>query len=201
MRKTLVLRRTRSQPLPESDLPKDLQDVLTQKKMRKRFKEFLMDKLAIESLLFYESLEYYEKLKKDSWRKKAGTALMNKFVLEGSQYQVNLSGKTRDFILEIAQENKFTKTTFIEAKHEIYSLMKVNFLEKFQKYLLGEPETELDEKRISLRPGQVYKSAPNFQSLQELPRERKLSSARRLSIWREYEDEEDEELDQLLDIV
>mmetsp|Transcript_10285 Transcript_10285/g.12387 ORF Transcript_10285/g.12387 Transcript_10285/m.12387 type:complete len:228 (+) Transcript_10285:141-824(+) len=213
------IRRTRSAPLPlgKDELPDNLAIVLDSKKLRRRFKDFLMDKFAIESYLFYDSLELYSKIKKQQWRTKQGTLLLNKFVAEGSQYEVNLSGKVRD---ELLNTSAFTASTFDEAKAEIFNLMKTNFFDNFCKWLAGDDEHTVDERRVTMKHSEVYQKSPDFkrvtipssaentaaakaakerarqrtsiQNAASYPQTRRLSSARRLSLWESWMEDEDE---------
>mmetsp|Transcript_6377 Transcript_6377/g.8371 ORF Transcript_6377/g.8371 Transcript_6377/m.8371 type:complete len:244 (+) Transcript_6377:177-908(+) len=172
--------------------PTDVAEIFESKRLRRKFKDYLLKKLAIESFLFYESLELYEKLTKDSWRQRSGTALVEKFVTEGSEYEINLSSTVRK---NLAETKNFTRDTFAEAKLEVYNLMSVNFFPKFVKYVVSGAEEDClsfdNQKKIDQM--KIYKRSTDLVRHQEgdhANRIRKVTSTRKLTIWQTYYKEE-----------
>jgi len=71
----MALTRVRVQPMPKS-----LGDVLSNPALRNKFRIFLKEKHAVESLLFYESAELYAKIDDAKWAKSAAIDIVSKFV-------------------------------------------------------------------------------------------------------------------------
>lgn len=123
-----------SSVMKSEEIPPTLEVVLDSPELRKKFRHFLQKRLANESLLFYESIELYEQIQKETIRNKAGKQMVAQFILEHSECWVNIPASVRDDLLETSS---FTPETFEIAKKEVYKLMNANFFEYFTKYLQG----------------------------------------------------------------
>jgi hypothetical protein len=111
-----------------SGVPKSLGDVLASSELRYKFRVFLKERLSLESLMFYESIEMYEKIADIKWRKRAGEGLLTKFVIQEADLQVNISSHCRTKLLRVT---KWEKNSFEEAKVEMYELLRTNFFAPF----------------------------------------------------------------------
>ena len=115
-------------PSRPSGLPKSLGDILSNIELRYKFRVFLKERMSVESLMFYESIELYEKIDDPKWRKRAAEGLISKFVMEDAELQVNISSVCSTRLLRIT---KWEPNSFAEAKSEIYDLLKTNFFAPF----------------------------------------------------------------------
>jgi hypothetical protein len=111
-----------------SGLPKSLGDILSSSDLRYKFRLFLKERHSAESLMFYESIELYEKIQDPKWQKRAAEGLISKFVMEDSELQVNISAICTTRLLRVT---KWEQSTFADAKSEIYDLLKTNFFAAF----------------------------------------------------------------------
>lgn len=123
-----------------SGIPKSMGDVLKNADLRFKFRVYLKARHAEENLLFYESVELFQKVGdvggQDKWRHRAAEGLMAKFVLENSVYEINVSAPTR---LKLLRTTKWEKTSFDTAKSETYDLLKENYFTSFvAKEFLGD---------------------------------------------------------------
>lgn len=121
------------------DLPQDLREVLASDDLRSEFMAFLRARLANESLLFYESIELYEKLETQTHRNRIGRKMVEEFVTSESIYWVNLGFSTRE---DLTSTVTFEEDTFDTAKSEVFTLMSCNFFESFKRHLAGVKEAE-----------------------------------------------------------
>lgn len=109
-------------------MPKSLGEILANPSLRYKFRQFLKERQAVESLMFYESIELYEKIDDVKWRKRAAEGLMAKFVMSDAEFEVNISGACRERLL---RTTKWDKECFGEVKYELYDLLKMNFFAAF----------------------------------------------------------------------
>jgi len=118
-----------------SGIPKSLGDVLAASELRYKFRVFLKERHSAESLMFYESIELFEKIKDPKWQKRAGEGLIAKFVMEEAELEANISSHCRTKLLRVT---KWELKTFDEAKSEMYDLLKTNFFAAFiaREYLM-----------------------------------------------------------------
>jgi hypothetical protein len=116
-------------PTPvRATLPKSLGEVLMHPQQRHRFRTYLKEMHADESLLFYESVELYTKIDDPKWSKTAASDIIKKFIHPGGVYEINIPSEIREQLLAA---KKFNKQTFDEAKGEVYRLLKANFFATF----------------------------------------------------------------------
>jgi len=111
-----------------SGIPKSLGDVLSNSELRHKFRLFLKERHSSESLMFYESIELFEKIPDIKWRKRAGEGLLAKFVMEEADLEVNISSSVRTKLL---RTTRWEKDAFADAKSEMYDLLKTNFFSAF----------------------------------------------------------------------
>jgi hypothetical protein len=78
--------------------------------------------------MFYETVELYQSINKDNWRRRAAEGMIRKFVDPQSPYAVNISSKARH---ELLTKKQFERDSFDSAKDELYVLMETNFFGKF----------------------------------------------------------------------
>ena len=118
-----------------SGIPKSLGEVLTSSELRYKFRVFLKERHSAESLMFYESIELFEKIQDPKWQKRAGEGLISKFVMEEAELAANISSHCRTKLLRVT---KWELHTFDEAKSEMYDLLKSNFFAPFiaREYLM-----------------------------------------------------------------
>jgi len=109
-------------------VPTELRQVLNSPRLRYLFRAYLRSLYASESLLFYETVELYQTIDKETWRKRAAEGMIKKFVNPSSQYAVNISSKIREKLLNLRH---FDRNSFDEAKEELYALMASNFFNRF----------------------------------------------------------------------
>ena len=81
-------------------LPTKFQEVLDDNDLRDLFRYYLKNHLATECLLFYENVEMYERIDRDDFRKRAAKGLLIKFILDPSQYRINISSATKQKLLD-----------------------------------------------------------------------------------------------------
>jgi len=128
-------------------MPKSLGDVLSNPTLRSKFRNFLKEKHAVESLLFYESAELYAKIDDAKWAKSAAMDIVSKFVSPdgfcaspihrfcranplscATEDEINIPSAVREALLAT---KKWDKTSFDDAKAEAYKLLKANFFAAF----------------------------------------------------------------------
>lgn len=114
--------------LAAQGVPTELSQVLNSPRLRAMFRAHLKALYASESLMFYETIELYETINKESWRKRAGEGMVKRFVDPSSKYAVNISSRTIEKLLSL---KTFEKESFDDAKKELYDLMTTNFFAKF----------------------------------------------------------------------
>ncbi|GBG29122.1 Regulator of G-protein signaling 4 [Hondaea fermentalgiana] len=108
--------------------PADLKEVLRRPHMRAQFREFLRRSLAQENLLFFETIELYQRIDKAKWRQSAGLQMIEKFLEPDSLFQVNLPARVAEHLRSVTT---FEADSFDEAKREIFRLMNDNFFNRF----------------------------------------------------------------------
>ena len=126
-----------------SGVPKSLGDILKSQVLRNKFRQFLKERHANESLLFYESVELYEAIPAgpggDKWRARAAEGIISKFVDSSAVYEINLSAPVR---MRLMATTRWTPEAFRDARAEIYELLRANFLHTFlaKEFLRGTDE-------------------------------------------------------------
>ena len=70
-------------------IPLDLGEVLRKPFMRNQFREFLRKRLAHENLLFFETIEMYQKIDQAPWRRVAGEQMVSKFIENEAPYHLH----------------------------------------------------------------------------------------------------------------
>jgi len=116
-------------PTPQRiPMPKSLGEVLQNPIQRHKFREYLKEMHAVESLLFYESVELYAKIEDPKWSKTAALDIVKKFISPNGAYEINISSATREALMT---NKKWARNAFDEAKAEAYLLLKMNFFAAF----------------------------------------------------------------------
>jgi hypothetical protein len=115
-------------PAPKQSMPKNLGEVLGSPFLRHKFRQFLKDALAVESLLFYESAELFAKIDDPKWAKTAAADIVSKFIAPGGMYEINISADARDALVA---RKTYPGDCFDDAKAEVYRLLKENFFASF----------------------------------------------------------------------
>mmetsp|Transcript_27312 Transcript_27312/g.43939 ORF Transcript_27312/g.43939 Transcript_27312/m.43939 type:complete len:602 (-) Transcript_27312:2425-4230(-) len=142
---------------------RSLGDILDNKPYRHEFRQYLKFAFASENLDFYEAVERFEAVPQGDARDRSQmyVSLMNQFVKEGSEFQVNLpSHQARmlcDIQAQLAAEEEGAEIepgVFAESKHEIYCLMDRNF---YHGFVLRVQEKEKREKQIQTMAGSLVK--------------------------------------------
>jgi len=145
---------------PAFAIPKDLGEALRRPKMRNQFREFLRRSLALENLLFFETIELYQKIEREKWRELAGRQMIEKFLSSQSLYQVNLSSETAQ---QLRDTIAFELDTFDKAKREIFQLMNENFFDRFIDALkMSELKMKEEQKRKAQEEAQAQASRSTF---------------------------------------
>mmetsp|Transcript_17006 Transcript_17006/g.33230 ORF Transcript_17006/g.33230 Transcript_17006/m.33230 type:complete len:235 (+) Transcript_17006:374-1078(+) len=160
--------------------PKDLQEVLRRPHMRNQFREFLRRSLAQENLLFFETIELYQKIDKPHWRQTAGTQMVEKFLEPGSLLQVNLPAREAE---TIRRTKYFEEDTFDLAKIEIFRLMNDNFFHRFVRALEDSQEQVREQARLKKEEA-ARKRAGSFQGRLSRAGSSAMAMIRRTSSWR-----------------
>mmetsp|Transcript_8725 Transcript_8725/g.11019 ORF Transcript_8725/g.11019 Transcript_8725/m.11019 type:complete len:195 (-) Transcript_8725:112-696(-) len=132
-----------SERTPSVKLPTDIKFVLHNREMRDAFEEYLVDRIAVESLKFIDSVKLYEHVEKPEWRTRAGRSILTKFISSSAQFQINISDEERQRLMNT---KVFEKETFDSAKAAVISLLQENFFSSFIKYLL-DPNSSTMEHR------------------------------------------------------
>mmetsp|Transcript_14080 Transcript_14080/g.16035 ORF Transcript_14080/g.16035 Transcript_14080/m.16035 type:complete len:187 (+) Transcript_14080:242-802(+) len=122
-------------------VPQTIELVLRDKKLKQKFETFLIDRVAIESLQFLDSVAFYEKVEKPEWRVRAAGSIIAKFVSPNAQYQINISERVREHLLNLVE---FEKDSFEPAKNAVLALLQENFYLQFVAYL-EDPSTNTME--------------------------------------------------------
>jgi len=128
MRNDIVRLPVGADELHETGVPSSLSEVLRSATLRHHFRQFLRERHASESLLFYESIEMYQNIHNEKWRTRAGEGLVAKFIVDEAAMQVNLGSVARNKLMKCV---RFDDNTFDEAKAEAYDLLKMNFFAPF----------------------------------------------------------------------
>mmetsp|Transcript_6868 Transcript_6868/g.7897 ORF Transcript_6868/g.7897 Transcript_6868/m.7897 type:complete len:189 (+) Transcript_6868:244-810(+) len=137
-------------------LPTDIHFILRNKDLHDKFRNFLIDKIAIESLLFLDDVKIYERITKPEWKQRAGHSVIAKFVGPNAKYQINISEQQRSALLET---DIFDETTFDQAKNTVTELLQDNFFYSFVQYLKN-PPAEPRNTKLSIH--ECYPTEPYF---------------------------------------
>jgi len=117
-----------------------LMQVLQSTKWRNEFREYLKFSFAEENLDFWEAVERFEGIPNNRMdeRRKAFAKIMERFVVEHSQEQVNLPSHQSRQLLDIYEDMKdeaadavIDANVFESAKREIFDLIYRNFFSTF----------------------------------------------------------------------
>ncbi|KAJ5068655.1 electron carrier/ protein disulfide oxidoreductase [Anaeramoeba ignava] len=88
------------------------------------FKEYLIQQLNQENLLFYLEVSEFEKLKNDKDKmEKIGKHIFEKYVKPGSLFEINIESKTRKTIITSVKNGSFNPNLFQEAKQTVFQHM------------------------------------------------------------------------------
>ena len=127
-----VVRQLPGQEEQTSGVPRSLGEVLRSAPLRSKFRAFLKERHASETLMFYESIEMYQAIppdaKGDVWRRRAAEGIISKFVDASAVYEVNLPDDAKRKLLGMT---KWTPDAFDDAKAICYGLLRDNFLNAF----------------------------------------------------------------------
>lgn len=140
-----------------------LREVLEDEKLRDKFKAFVESRGGLENLLLYETIVLYEGIpetEKD-FRNHTAQKIVTFFIMDESQYWVNLSAVVRDELLEMVESKApFEAETFEPAKKEVLQLMEINYLHAFLRDLAGEESSTQNYKiKYKVTPGTFAKVA------------------------------------------
>lgn len=91
--------------VPSIPIPKEFEEVLANNDLRDLFRHYLKNHLASECLLFYENVELYEMIDRQEFRKRAAKGLLIKFILDPSQYRINISDQTKQKLLDTSKSS------------------------------------------------------------------------------------------------
>lgn len=112
----------------QSGVPKSLSEVLRSPLLRQKFREFLKQRHASESLMFYECVELFEMVTEATWRRRAAEGIVAKFIATSATFEINIGSATRRRLLATT---RWEPDSFLEAKAETYDLLKTNFFAEF----------------------------------------------------------------------
>ena len=106
---------------------KSLDLLLNNKKIKNKFKNFLISEYSDENLEFYEAVENLELQvmlqNVDFDLQIACQAVYKRFIEKNSLREINIDGPTRDDITDQLEKGNMDVNTFKSAKNKIYSLM------------------------------------------------------------------------------
>jgi len=126
----------------------DLQSVLADPRLREKFAAFCRFSFSGESYDFYKACEDYENAVSESERTRIAKSAVDRFVRENAHEQVNLSAEQRRLLIaavENPREEAVITLTLLQAKREVYDLMRRNF---FARFVAKEKD---DESRVRMR--------------------------------------------------
>jgi hypothetical protein len=113
------------------EMPKELFEVLHSPLLRNAFRAYLKRKFAGESLAFFETIEMFKKVKLDEWRIQMAEGMMSRFVLEGAEFGVNISGADRSELIARMRTQYWPQDSFNAVQREMYDLMNNNHFQSF----------------------------------------------------------------------
>jgi len=138
----------------------DLQSVIADARLRDKFAAFCRFSFAGECIDFYNACEDYENARSDAERTNLAKDIVSKFIRENAPDQVNISAEQRRLLISAvdnASDEAFVTLTMLQAKREIFDLMRRNF---FARFVAKEKD---DESRIRLRERWFFLcAAPSF---------------------------------------
>jgi len=117
---------------------KNLNDVLENKEFYEKFRHFCVKALSIENLLFYERVEQFRKSQN---KIKEANYIIKNFILEDSQFQINLDYNFVQKIIIDIEKAHFE--TIFEAEKIILSQLNEDIFPRFIKS--KETQQDIDE--------------------------------------------------------
>lgn len=121
---------SRLEDVPVS-IPTELSEVLRSPLLRNAFRNFLRRKYANESLMFFETIEFFKKIPNDEWRSQIANGMIEKFVNDGADFSVNISAEDRSELFARQKSQFWPQDSFDSAQREMYDLMTTNFFIDF----------------------------------------------------------------------
>jgi len=114
-----------------------LNNVLTNGHGLQYFRAFLESEFSVENLDFYLAVQHYKKLKQDSERKKMAYEILENFIRDRAQKQVNVSFSQREEVEENMRGTKgFPLDLFDNIQKSIFSMIESDSFPRFQRHPL-----------------------------------------------------------------
>jgi len=133
--------------IPESRIQvlKSMHDLWKDPQGVQYFKVFLSAEFAVESLLFVTAVDQF----KAGWHalQKTANDIVDKFVHERAESQVNISDSERSQILKCLKSKRFTLESFDEGRHEIFTQLERDNFPRFLKSELCSHLIDLKKKQ------------------------------------------------------
>lgn len=119
--------------------PLTLEGILADQKLRMEFRDFADERGAMESFLFYESIEIFEDIDDQDYRNFMGAKMVSIFVMKEAQYPVNIGHDVRtELVDKVKNKEAFHVESFSRCKAVMKELIVNNVLPQFRQKKRGE---------------------------------------------------------------
>ena len=133
-------------------LDKNIKQVMENETDIKKFKSFCIKEYSSENILFIEKVDDYKKMKEhfnsqnpEDIKKiiEKYTEIVNEFIKEDSESQLNINKETRDFFIEKLNSKKISRNIFDSLYKDIYITLDNDLFDRYKKKI----ELELKDKK------------------------------------------------------